>query len=112
MTIVVIFFCVLVGFAVNLAVSLANKCQLNVGLLDADVYGPSIPTMMKLNGKPEVSEGDTQVSSSFLSQILYIQDVWQVANAGSVETGLDSKLYVMLFSGSDDYINCIFAFST
>lgn len=42
--------------AVNLAVSLANKCQLNVGLLDADVYGPSIPTMMKLNGKPEVSE--------------------------------------------------------
>lgn len=59
MTIVVIFFCVLVGFAVNLAVSLANKCQLNVGLLDADVYGPSIPTMMKLNGKPEVSEGDT-----------------------------------------------------
>lgn len=42
--------------AVNLAVSLANKCRLSVGLLDADVYGPSIPTMMKLHGKPEVSE--------------------------------------------------------
>ncbi|KAL1817758.1 hypothetical protein ACET3Z_020332 [Daucus carota] len=42
--------------AVNLAVSLANKCRLSVGLLDADVYGPSIPTMMKLQGKPEVSE--------------------------------------------------------
>ncbi|KAL3849941.1 hypothetical protein ACJIZ3_011823 [Penstemon smallii] len=42
--------------AVNLAVSLANKCQLKVGLLDADVYGPSIPMMMKLHGKPEVSE--------------------------------------------------------
>ncbi|KAM7481718.1 hypothetical protein LguiB_006301 [Lonicera macranthoides] len=42
--------------AVNLAVSLANKCQLSVGLLDADVYGPSIPTMMKLHGKPGVSE--------------------------------------------------------
>ncbi|XP_075482363.1 iron-sulfur protein required for NADH dehydrogenase, mitochondrial [Primulina tabacum] len=41
--------------AVNLAVSLAHKCQLKVGLLDADVYGPSIPTMMKLHGKPEVS---------------------------------------------------------
>lgn len=40
---------------VNLAVSLAHKCQLKVGLLDADVYGPSIPTMMKLHGKPEVS---------------------------------------------------------
>lgn len=47
-----------VDFAVNLAVALANSCQLKVGLLDADVYGPSIPTMMKLHGKPEVSEGD------------------------------------------------------
>ncbi|XP_068650839.1 iron-sulfur protein required for NADH dehydrogenase, mitochondrial isoform X1 [Aristolochia californica] len=42
--------------AVNLAVALAKTCQLKVGLLDADVYGPSIPTMMKLNGKPEVNE--------------------------------------------------------
>lgn len=42
--------------AVNLAVALAKTCQLKVGLLDADVYGPSIPTMMKLHGKPEVSE--------------------------------------------------------
>ncbi|GMH02373.1 hypothetical protein Nepgr_004212 [Nepenthes gracilis] len=42
--------------AVNLAVALANKCQLKVGLLDADVYGPSIPTMMKLHGKPETNQ--------------------------------------------------------
>lgn len=42
---------------VNLAVSLAKKCQLKVGLLDADVYGPSIPLMMRLEGKPEVSAG-------------------------------------------------------
>ncbi|KAM7254197.1 hypothetical protein ACFE04_031879 [Oxalis oulophora] len=42
--------------AVNLAVTLAKKCKLNVGLLDADVYGPSVPTMMKINKKPEVSE--------------------------------------------------------
>ncbi|XP_042757887.1 iron-sulfur protein required for NADH dehydrogenase, mitochondrial isoform X2 [Lactuca sativa] len=47
--------------AVNLAVSLANKCQLSVGLLDADVYGPSIPTMMKLHGKPEVSKGNKMI---------------------------------------------------
>ncbi|GER29705.1 cytosolic Fe-S cluster assembly factor nubp1 [Striga asiatica] len=47
--------------AVNLAVSLANKCGLKVGLLDADVYGPSIPIMMKLQGKPEVSEGDKKM---------------------------------------------------
>ncbi|XP_050235619.1 iron-sulfur protein required for NADH dehydrogenase, mitochondrial [Mercurialis annua] len=41
--------------AVNLAVALANKCRLNVGLLDADVYGPSIPTMMKIDRKPDVT---------------------------------------------------------
>uniref|UniRef100_A0A7N0RA44 Uncharacterized protein n=1 Tax=Kalanchoe fedtschenkoi TaxID=63787 RepID=A0A7N0RA44_KALFE len=42
--------------AVNLAVALASKCQLKVGLLDADVYGPSIPIMMKVQQKPEVSQ--------------------------------------------------------
>lgn len=46
------------NFEVNLAVSLAKKCQLKVGLLDADIYGPSVPLMMKLHGKPEVSAGD------------------------------------------------------
>lgn len=42
--------------AVSLAVTLAVKCRLKVGLLDADVYGPSIPTMMKLQGRPQVRE--------------------------------------------------------
>lgn len=42
--------------AVNLAVALASKCQLKVGLLDADVYGPSIPTMMNINTKPEATQ--------------------------------------------------------
>ncbi|XP_059665082.1 iron-sulfur protein required for NADH dehydrogenase, mitochondrial isoform X2 [Cornus florida] len=47
--------------AVNLAVALASKCQLKVGLLDADVYGPSIPTMMKIHEKPEVSVGKKMI---------------------------------------------------
>lgn len=50
---------VIVVCAVNLAVSLAKKCQLRVGLLDADVYGPSVPMMMKLHGKPDISKGDS-----------------------------------------------------
>lgn len=42
--------------AVNIAVALAKEFKLKVGLLDADIYGPSIPTMMHLHEKPEVSE--------------------------------------------------------
>lgn len=45
------------GLAVNLAVALANKFHLKIGLLDADVYGPNVPIMMKINSKPEVTEG-------------------------------------------------------
>jgi len=42
---------------VNLAVSLTRaKKNLSVGLLDADVYGPSIPKMMNLSQQPEVTK--------------------------------------------------------
>lgn len=47
--------------AVNLAVALANKCQMKVGLLDADVYGPNVPIMMKLDKMPEVNEDKKMV---------------------------------------------------
>ena len=39
--------------AVNLAVSLA-KLGLKTGLLDADIYGPSLPRMLGVQRKPEV----------------------------------------------------------
>ncbi len=39
--------------AVNLAVALAQS-GLGVGLLDADVYGPSVPRMLGLTAEPEV----------------------------------------------------------
>ncbi|MBU6140115.1 MAG: ATP-binding protein [Proteobacteria bacterium] len=39
--------------ACNLAVS-AARSGLNVALVDADIYGPSIPHLMNLEGKPEM----------------------------------------------------------
>jgi ATP-binding protein involved in chromosome partitioning len=48
--------------AVNMAVSLARQ-GLKVGLLDADIYGPSLPRMLGLNRKPEV-RGDKMIPLS------------------------------------------------
>ncbi len=49
-------------FAVNLACALAQLLEAQgrrgrVGLMDCDIYGPSVPLMMGLDGRPEV-EGD------------------------------------------------------
>ncbi|SCA63881.1 hypothetical protein SCG7109_BK_00010, partial [Chlamydiales bacterium SCGC AG-110-M15] len=45
--------------AVNLAVALAQR-KLNVGLLDADIYGPSVPAMMGLRRlSPQIDDSDT-----------------------------------------------------
>lgn len=41
--------------AVNIAAAIA-RCQKNVGILDADIYGPSIPKMMNLNAEPTLND--------------------------------------------------------
>ena len=46
--------------AVNLAVALA-KDGANVGLIDADIYGPSIPLMLGIKEKPKVYQKDGKV---------------------------------------------------
>jgi ATP-binding protein involved in chromosome partitioning len=42
--------------AVNLAITLKNL-KYNVGILDADIYGPSIPKMMGISEKPKSDDG-------------------------------------------------------
>ena len=42
--------------AVNIAVAMARTLGLRIGVLDADVYGPSIPRLLNLRGRPEVDD--------------------------------------------------------
>ena len=42
--------------AINLAFALQNL-GMKIGILDADVYGPSLPKLINLNKKPESKDG-------------------------------------------------------
>ncbi len=57
--------------AVNLAVALA-KDGAKVGLVDADVYGPSIPLMMGLNGRPQVKGNRLQPMENYGVKVMSI----------------------------------------
>lgn len=57
--------------AVNVAVSLAMKGA-RVGLLDADIYGPNIPTMMGVNALPAPREGRLVPAEAYGVKIMSI----------------------------------------
>ncbi len=46
--------------AVNIALALAHEGA-RVGLLDADIYGPSVPLLLKLEGKPALNAEEKMV---------------------------------------------------
>ncbi|MBL8702309.1 MAG: iron-sulfur cluster carrier protein ApbC [Alphaproteobacteria bacterium] len=49
--------------ATNLAMALAGK-GLKIGILDADIYGPSQPRMMGISGRPQSPDGKTLMPMS------------------------------------------------
>ncbi|WAC27095.1 Mrp/NBP35 family ATP-binding protein [Ancylobacter sp. SL191] len=57
--------------AANLALGLAAT-GLKVGLLDADIYGPSVPRLMGLRGKPEVNGRMIQPMQAFGLKVMSI----------------------------------------
>ena len=57
--------------AVNIAVALAQQ-GLKVGLLDADIYGPSLPRMLGLNAKPELRDGKMAPLEAWGLQVMSI----------------------------------------
>ncbi|KAK3878648.1 hypothetical protein Pcinc_016727 [Petrolisthes cinctipes] len=50
--------------AVNLALALAEMDDGGVGLLDMDVFGPSLPRMMNLSAKPHLDKNDKMLPLS------------------------------------------------
>ena len=63
-------------FATNLAIALKHiGCK--VGLLDADIYGPSIPKMFGINEKPKSEDGKaiTPVTKSGLNILIHPKSI-------------------------------------
>jgi ATP-binding protein involved in chromosome partitioning len=92
--------------AINLAVSLA-KLGLNVGLLDADIYGPSIPMLVGERGfKPDVAENKFVPLNKFGIEILSFgflisekePAIWRGA---IVNKALDQLLFDTMWSDLD-----------
>lgn len=49
----------LICIAANLALSFARR-GIRTGLLDTDIFGPSIPTLLNLSGEPRLDESELE----------------------------------------------------
>jgi ATP-binding protein involved in chromosome partitioning len=78
--------------AVNLSCALQRR-GLRIGVLDADVYGPSLPTMLGIAGRPEVTDQRTvipleQFGLRVMSMGFFLDEGSPVVWRGPLVTGL------------------------
>lgn len=96
--------------AVNLALGLmANDPSKSVGLLDADVYGPSVPKLMNLKGNPELTDDNlmiplTNYGIPCMSMGFLVEDVAPVVWRGLMVMSAIEKLLRQVEWGSLDYL--------
>ncbi|XP_074886413.1 iron-sulfur cluster transfer protein NUBPL isoform X3 [Buteo buteo] len=98
--------------AVNIALALAaNDSTKEVGLLDADVYGPSIPKMMNLKGNPELTTipGPHVLSSQGLASpfcfLLFFFFLKSLLFHGKNEADCESAV---IHAVADTFFSCFF----
>ncbi|GLD47546.1 iron-sulfur protein NUBPL isoform X3 [Lates japonicus] len=96
--------------AVNLALGLmTNNPSKSVGLLDADVYGPSIPKLMNLKGNPELTDNNRMVPLTnygipCMSMGFLVEDVAPIVWRGLMVMSAIEKLLRQVDWGSLDYL--------
>ena len=93
--------------AVNIALAL-QKRGYKVGLLDADVYGPSIPIMLGISEKPEMEAGMILPAEKFGLKILSIGMMLKKGQAviwrGPLVSGAIRQLLADVMWGELDYL--------
>ncbi|XP_074091456.1 iron-sulfur cluster transfer protein NUBPL isoform X1 [Macrotis lagotis] len=96
--------------AVNLALALgANDSSKAIGLLDVDVYGPSVPKMMNLRGNPELSESNLMrpllnYGISCMSMGFLVEETAPVVWRGLMVMSAIEKLIRQVDWGQLDYL--------
>jgi ATP-binding protein involved in chromosome partitioning len=97
--------------AVNLAVALA-KDGASVGLVDADIYGPSIPLMLGSNDKPKVYQAENSVKMiplenhgiKFMSIGLLVDEKDPIIWRGPMASGAIKQFMTDVDWGKLDYL--------
>ncbi|XP_043998937.1 iron-sulfur protein NUBPL isoform X2 [Gambusia affinis] len=97
-------------FAVNLALGLmAIDKSKSVGLLDADIYGPSVPKLMNLKGNPELNDDNRMIplinyGVPCMSMGFLVQDASPVVWRGLMVMSAIERLLRQVEWGSLDYL--------